>query len=163
MLISFAAGALLMLYCQLCESMWLRPKRGRVFYGIAAFSAAIFILSTVSIGGRFRFAEMIYIENRMYEDGPKAWYLSNSDRWENVMTMSRCVLIIPLSVSAFSSACSIVAIPWIGDLLMVSLAKRNAKRIQNLIFRQALPSPCPMESPMVDDMLAFPDISFQCR
>lgn len=91
-----------MLYCQLAESMWLRPKRGRVFYGIAAFSAAIFILSTVSIGGQFRFAEMIYIENRTYQEGPKAWYQSNSDRWENVMTMS-----------------SIIAIPWIGDLLML--------------------------------------------
>lgn len=89
-----STGALLMLYCQLSESMWLRPKRGRVFYGIIAFAVTLFILSTVAIGGRFRFAEMIYIENRTYEFGPKVWYLSNSDRWENVMAMSRCVLII---------------------------------------------------------------------
>lgn len=81
-------GALIMLFCQFIQAILLRPKRGRVFYGIIAYSVPIFVLSTVAIGGIFRFSEMVYIDNRMFPDGAKAWYEDNSGRWENVMTQA---------------------------------------------------------------------------
>lgn len=77
-----------MLCCQLAQVMSMRPKRGRTFYGIIAFSIPIFTLATVAVGGRFRFAEKLYIENRSFEEGPQAWYVDNSNQWENVMTLA---------------------------------------------------------------------------
>ncbi|KAF6764742.1 hypothetical protein DFP72DRAFT_799055 [Ephemerocybe angulata] len=102
LLTTLAYGALVMLFCQLFQAMALRPKRGRTFYGLIAYSTPIFILATVAVGGRFRFSEKVYIENRTFPEGPTAWYASNSGQWENVMTMA-----------------SNIVLPWIGDTLMI--------------------------------------------
>ena len=79
----------MMLYIQLIQVLRGRPKRGRVFWGIILYSSAMFLLATLAIIGRIRFAELIYDNNRFYMPGPKAYLLPHLGLWPNVMTQVR--------------------------------------------------------------------------
>ncbi|KAJ3521759.1 hypothetical protein NMY22_g12184 [Coprinellus aureogranulatus] len=102
LLTAISYGALLMLCCQLCQSLYLRPKRGPKFYCMIAYALVVFVLATVSVSGRFVTAEQQFIDQRFFAYGPTEWFWRNSDNWQSVMTF----------------ACSI-AIPWFADLLML--------------------------------------------
>jgi hypothetical protein len=50
-----------MVYVQLLRALITRPKRGRVFWGITIYSAFLFLLLTLSVGGKIKYAECIYV------------------------------------------------------------------------------------------------------
>lgn len=57
----FSAGALTMVYIQVLKSLITRPKRGRVFWGITIYSALLFLLATLAVGGKIKYAESVYV------------------------------------------------------------------------------------------------------
>lgn len=70
-----------MLYVQLIQVLLSRPKRGKLFWGLVAYSAILFPLLTLGIAGMLKFAEVSYIDNRDYPGGPTKFYFDNfSDR-----------------------------------------------------------------------------------
>lgn len=77
-----------MLCCQLVQSLYLRPKRGRKFYCMIAYAVVVFVLATVSASGRFVTGEQQYIDQRMFPTGPTEWFLQNSDSGQTVMTFA---------------------------------------------------------------------------
>ncbi|TFK27354.1 hypothetical protein FA15DRAFT_666414 [Coprinopsis marcescibilis] len=95
-------GALLMIIIQIFQVLWLRPKRGRIFYGIIMYSVYTFFLATFAVAGRAKYAETMYVENRKVPGGYIAYYKDSMDRWENVL----------------DKVC-LVLMPWILDLLMI--------------------------------------------
>lgn len=77
----------MILYLQLIQVLQGRPKQnGRIFWGIIIYSGALFPLATLAIIGKIRIAEVIYINNRLYPSGPKAYYTAHLEMWPNVMT-----------------------------------------------------------------------------
>lgn len=78
-------GALLMLYFQLIQVLLARPKRGRTFWMIVAYSGILFPLATLAIGLLFKFGELSYIDNRNYPGGPIAFYRAFSTDYINVI------------------------------------------------------------------------------
>lgn len=90
--LTFRVGALLMILMQLSQVLSLRPKRGRLFWAMVAYSVVVFVLSSAAVGGRFRFAEMMYIENRLFEGGFTGYVITNMDRWENVLNHIRYLI-----------------------------------------------------------------------
>lgn len=80
----------MILYAQLFQVLRGRPKRsGRVFWAIIVYSSALFPLATLAIIGKIKFAELIYVTNRLYTAGPTAYYIAHSGMWPNVMTQVR--------------------------------------------------------------------------
>ncbi|KAG2020817.1 hypothetical protein CC2G_006119 [Coprinopsis cinerea AmutBmut pab1-1] len=102
LLSSLAYGALLMIVMQLTQVLIMRPKRGRLFWWMVLYTAFIFLLSTFAIGGRFKFAEMMYVDHQDFEEGYLAYYFKFMDRWQNVLNMA-CLTLLP----------------WISDSLMI--------------------------------------------
>ena len=74
-----------MIMMQLSQILCLRPKRGRLFWGMVVYSSLVFVLSTAAVGGRFRFAELMYVENRNYASGFAGYLIDHMNRWENVL------------------------------------------------------------------------------
>ncbi|EDR11264.1 uncharacterized protein LACBIDRAFT_324894 [Laccaria bicolor S238N-H82] len=97
-----AYGVLLMLCIQVTQALLSRPKRGRVFFGIVIYSSILFLLTTIAVGGKAKFAEMVYVVHRDYPAGVEAYERENSGQWVNVM----------------SQICTTL-IPWFGDLFMM--------------------------------------------
>ncbi|KAH6918983.1 hypothetical protein BKA70DRAFT_1089307 [Coprinopsis sp. MPI-PUGE-AT-0042] len=87
---------------QLSQVLSLRPKRGRLFWAMVAYTVIVFIMSTAAVGGRFRFAELMYVENKTFEGGFLGYLIAHMDRWENVLNH------ISLSLLA-----------WFCDILML--------------------------------------------
>ena len=84
------SGAFMILYIQFIQVLRRRPKRsGRIFWGIVAYSSALFPLATLAIIGKINFAELIFVSNRLYASGPAAYYTAHSGVWPNVMTQAR--------------------------------------------------------------------------
>jgi hypothetical protein len=80
----------MILYIQLIQVLRGRPKRGgRVFWGIVVYSSALFPLATVAIIGKIKFAELIYVTNRLDASGPLAYSTAHSETWSNVMSQTR--------------------------------------------------------------------------
>jgi len=103
MLACLAFGALLILYFQLIQVLRGRPKRsGRVFWGIIVYSSALFPLATLTIIGKIKNAELLYVTNRLYPPGPTAYYLAHLGMWPNVMSQVGTTIL-----------------PWIADILML--------------------------------------------
>lgn len=97
-----AYGGLSMLCIQVTQALLSRPKRGRVFYGIVIYSSVLFLLSTIAVGGKVKFAKMVYVIHRGYSAGMEAYEREIGGRWVHVM----------------SQIC-ITLIPWFGDLFMM--------------------------------------------
>jgi len=90
LLACLAFGALLTLYIQLIQVLRGRPKHcGCVFWGIIVYSSALFPLATLAVIGKIKFAELIYVTNRLYTSGPTAYYTAYSGMWPNVLTQVR--------------------------------------------------------------------------
>jgi len=79
----------MMLYVQLIQVLRGRPKRGRVFWGIVIYSSAVFLLASLAIIGKIRFAELMYVTNRLYTSGAKAYYIAHIGLWPNVVSQAR--------------------------------------------------------------------------
>jgi len=91
------------LYIQLIPVLRGRPERsGRVFWGIIIYSSALFPLATVAIIGKIKFAELIYVTNRLDASGPTAYASAHSEMWPNVLSQVGSTLL-----------------PWVGDTLML--------------------------------------------
>ena len=82
----FFQGVSSMLCIQVTQALLSRPKRGRVFSGIVIYSSVLFLLSTIAIGGKVKFAEMVYVIHRDYSAGVEAYERENSGQWVNVMS-----------------------------------------------------------------------------
>lgn len=102
LLIALSYGALLMIMMQLSQVLSLRPKRGRLFWAMVVYSVIVFVLSTAAVGGRFRFAELMYVENRTYVGGFAKYLFDSMDRWENVLNHIGLAVLV-----------------WITDILML--------------------------------------------
>jgi len=93
----------MMLYIQLIPVLRGRPDQsGRVFWGIIIYSSALFPLATVAIIGKIRFAELIYVTNRLDSSSPAMYSITHSEMWPNVMSQVSATLL-----------------PWVGDTLML--------------------------------------------
>lgn len=78
------------LYIQLIPVLRGRPEQsGRVFWGIIIYSSVLFSLATVAIIGKIKFAELIYVNNRLDPSGPAAYASAHSEMWPNVMSQVR--------------------------------------------------------------------------
>jgi len=103
LLACLAFGALMILYIQLIQVLRGRPKSsGCIFWCIVIYSSALFPLATLAVIGKIKFAEVVYVTNRLYTSGPKAYYIAHSEKWPNVMAQV-----------------STTVLPWIADILML--------------------------------------------
>lgn len=66
-----------MLFIQLLHVLLTRPKRGKSFWWITAYSGVTIALTTISIGGKIKFAEYLYVtslfDNVWDSAGNKIW------------------------------------------------------------------------------------------
>ncbi|KAG5639721.1 hypothetical protein H0H81_000001 [Sphagnurus paluster] len=88
LLATLAYGALLMLYVQLTQVLFARPKSGRKYWVLVAYAGVLFILATLAVGAIFRFSEMTYIDNRNYPGGPVAFYRDFTSDYVHVIGQS---------------------------------------------------------------------------
>lgn len=102
LLATLAYGALLMLYVQLTQVLFARPKSGRKYWVLVAYAGVLFILATLAVGAIFRFSEMTYIDNRNYPGGPVAFYRDFTSDYVHVIGQSSATIL-----------------PWIADPLMI--------------------------------------------
>ncbi|KAF8993315.1 hypothetical protein BDQ17DRAFT_1546125 [Cyathus striatus] len=119
LLATLAYGALLMLHFQFLQSLMARPKRGRVFWGLVTYSSILFPLATISIGGIFKFAELTYVDNNTYTDGPTAYYVAHASAAVNVMSQIWC----DINLLEYKSMTNVYGdsetiLPWFADTLM---------------------------------------------
>jgi hypothetical protein len=92
-----------MLCIQVAQALLSRPKRGRVFSGIVIYSSVLFLLSTIAVGGKVKFAKMFYVIHRDYSAGVEAYQRENSGQWVNVM--SQIWYDVPLPTALRSAHC----------------------------------------------------------
>lgn len=97
---TFAYGALIMVMLQVAQVLSLRPKRGRLFWAMLAYTAFICVASTIAMGGKQRFAQLMYIDNEMFD--PLHYYFNNIHRFESAME-AICLMIMT----------------WVADVLMI--------------------------------------------
>lgn len=94
-------GAMIMLYIQVTQVMLRRPKRsGNTFWFIIAYSTILFPLTTIAFGGKFRFAETLYLtlsDSNTTGVIDTYWQIHSTDL-SNVMSETWCVLIIASGV-----------------------------------------------------------------
>jgi len=95
-----------MLYIQVTQVMLRRPKRsGHTFWFIIAYSTILFPLTTMAFGGKFKFAETLYLtlseSNTTMPNVIDYWQVHSTDL-SNVL----------------SETCTTL-IPWFGDGIMV--------------------------------------------
>ncbi|KXN82297.1 hypothetical protein AN958_02729 [Leucoagaricus sp. SymC.cos] len=106
-----AYGALVMLFIQLLRVLLVRPKRGKVFWGITAYSSILFTLASMAAGGKIKFAEYIYVTSRINValEGPStdSWIPSQVFKDHAGSTMN-----------IMSRVCTLLT-PWIGDAFMI--------------------------------------------
>lgn len=81
-----------MLYMQLVQVLLIRPKRGRMFWAIIAYSAVMFPLATLDVAGLFKFSELSYVDHRNYKGGPTAFHKDRASEAVNVMGLARCAV-----------------------------------------------------------------------
>jgi len=127
LLACLAFGALMILYIQLIQVLRGRPKRsGCIFWGIVVYSSALFPLATLAVIGKIKFAEVVYVTNRLYTSGPKAYYIAHSEMWPNVMAQV-----------------STTVLPWIADILMLYRLTvfLELSTMDNHLSRVTLPGP----------------------
>ena len=90
-------GAMIMLYIQVTQVMLRRPKRsGNTFWFIIAYSTILFPLTTIAFGGKFRFAETLYLtlaEANTTGIIDSYWQMHSTDL-SNVMSETWYVMII---------------------------------------------------------------------
>lgn len=80
-------GALIMLYIQVTQVLLRRPKRGRIFWFIIAYSTALFPLATFSFVGKFTFKESMYTNSHSEFSGDaRAYTIENARDWSNIMS-----------------------------------------------------------------------------
>ncbi|TFK39178.1 hypothetical protein BDQ12DRAFT_604405 [Crucibulum laeve] len=91
-----------MLLIQLTQVLITRPERGRAFWNIVSYSTVVFVLATVAIGGKLKFAELAYVENNI---DPMNFFLQSGNNMNNM-----------ISQISFNSA---TLIPWVGDVIML--------------------------------------------
>jgi len=89
----FWKGALLMLYIQLIQVLLGKPKRGRTFWAIVAFSSTLFPLATLAIAGVFRFDELLYIDHQNFPGGLVAFRRAYMSDASNLMSQTWSVMI----------------------------------------------------------------------
>lgn len=75
-----------MLCVQIAQVLLHRPKRNITFYLIIVYTSVVFAITTAGFYGKFNFAEMTYISNRMYPGGPKAYASTNADHWSSLLS-----------------------------------------------------------------------------
>lgn len=107
-----------MLFVQLAQVLLSRPKRGRTFWGIVAYSSIILPLTTLAIGGMLKFMEMAYIDHRD-EMEPIDYFEMRGSEPVNMMSQIKCVFYKHWIDDVTNRQRSITLVPWIGDLLIV--------------------------------------------
>ncbi|KAG5652422.1 hypothetical protein H0H81_005070 [Sphagnurus paluster] len=70
-------GALLMLSIQLVQVLISRPKWGNSYYTIIGYFMVLFVLATVAIGGKLKYAELTFVDHRDYPGGPVGYFSSH--------------------------------------------------------------------------------------
>ncbi len=136
-------GAMIMLYIQVTQVMLRRPKRsGNTFWFIIAYSTILFPLTTIAFGGKFRFAETLYLtlaESNTPGIIDSYWQehstdLSQCDERNMVRNDNYARPLLDLTqVTIFAAPLSY---PWFGDGIMVSVQWRTAGRTDYLISPQ---------------------------
>ncbi|KAG6889606.1 hypothetical protein C0995_016132 [Termitomyces sp. Mi166 len=99
---TLAYGALVMLYAQLTQVLLSRPKRGKMYGAIVGYSTLLFCLATIAMAGSLKFAETIFVDNRLDPAGPKNYWDSHLMNKVHIMSQV-CVTLLP----------------WIGDIMML--------------------------------------------
>ncbi|GLB39394.1 hypothetical protein LshimejAT787_0605560 [Lyophyllum shimeji] len=99
---TLAYGALLMLYTQLTQVLLSRPKRGKMYWAIVAYSSVLFCLATIAIAGMLKYTELSFIDNRNYPGGPLVYWRGHLTNKIHVMGQT-----------------SVTLVPWIGDVIML--------------------------------------------
>ncbi|KAG5725222.1 hypothetical protein E4T56_gene10131 [Termitomyces sp. T112] len=99
---TLAYGALIMLYSQLTQVLFFRPKRGKMYGAIVIYSTLLFCLATIAMAGALKFAETIFIDHRTDPEGPHNF-------WNGHLTDKYHIL---------SQVC-VTLLPWIGDIMML--------------------------------------------
>jgi hypothetical protein len=79
-----------MIFIQLVQVLLSRPKRGKTFWAIVAYSGILFPLTTVAIGGLLKFTEMTYIDSNNVE-GPMRYRVVHASEPVNMMGQIRYV------------------------------------------------------------------------
>lgn len=79
-----------MIYTQLGQVLIRKPKRGRAFWFLIAYSVILSPLATLGIGGMLKFVELAYVNHRTFPGGPSVWYeLYRGRETSNIMAQVR--------------------------------------------------------------------------
>lgn len=100
-----------MLYIQLLRVLLTRPKRGKVFWAISAYSALLFTFGSIAAGGKIKIAEYVYVSSRFTE----GFNSTNIDTWVPSHVYQESVR---SSMNVMSRVCTTLT-PWIGDAFMI--------------------------------------------
>ncbi|XP_006463551.1 hypothetical protein AGABI2DRAFT_194342 [Agaricus bisporus var. bisporus H97] len=102
-------GALTMVYIQVLRSLITRPKRGRVFWGITIYSALLFLLATLAVGGKIKYAESVYVTFPM--DGT----IKSMEDYVPSRIFQRHA---SMTINVLGRVCTTLS-PWVGDAFLI--------------------------------------------
>src|SRR6266545_1729430 len=85
-----------MLFVQLAQVLLHRPSRDHTFWSIISYSSVLFAIVMTALLGKFRHAELLYVQHSDYSGGGRAYYrLTDSVPWCQILLQITCVVSKP--------------------------------------------------------------------